>query len=142
MAAATELPANAHAARPPSPISWARELRETLALASPLIVAQLAQMALFTTDAIMMGWLGPKYLGAGMLTVSFLHPFFLFGVGVLSAVAPMVAQAKGAGDAASVRRSSCVVIPRRSGSGSSGICRRWRTCPMRLLMPANRRQAR
>jgi MATE family multidrug resistance protein len=105
MGAATELPTNAPAERRISPISWARELRETLALASPLIVAQLAQMALFTTDAIMMGWLGPKYLGAGMLTVSFLHPFFLFGVGVLSAVAPMVAQAKGAGDTASVRRS-------------------------------------
>jgi len=105
MGAATELPTNASAERRISPISWARELRETLALASPLIVAQLAQMALFTTDAIMMGWLGPKYLGAGMLTVSFLHPFFLFGVGVLSAVAPMVAQAKGAGDTASVRRS-------------------------------------
>ncbi len=105
MAAATERPANAHPDSRLSPISWARELRETLALASPLIVAQLAQMALFTTDAIMMGWLGPKYLGAGMLTLSFLHPFFLFGVGVLSAVAPMVAQAKGAGDAGSVRRS-------------------------------------
>ena len=105
MAATVKLPSDSQSERRISPISWTRELRETLALASPLIVAQLAQMALFTTDAIMMGWLGPKYLGAGMLTVSFVHPFFLFGVGVLSAVAPMVAQAKGAGDTASVRRS-------------------------------------
>jgi MATE family multidrug resistance protein len=88
-----------------APISWTRELRETLALASPLIAAQLAQMALFTTDAIMMGWLGPKFLGAGMLAVSFMHPFLLFSVGVLSAVAPMVAQARGRGETVSVRRS-------------------------------------
>jgi MATE family multidrug resistance protein len=105
MAAAAQQPANPHADSRLSPISWTRELRETLALASPLIVAQLAQMALLTTDAIMMGWLGPKYLGAGVLAASFLHPFLLFGVGVLSAVAPMVAQAKGAGDAVSLRRS-------------------------------------
>lgn len=85
--------------------SWGRELRATFQLAWPLITAQLAQMALFTTDVVMMGWLGPKFLGAGTLAVSFLHPFLLFGVGVLSAIAPMVAQAKGAGDIASLRRS-------------------------------------
>jgi multidrug resistance protein, MATE family len=88
-----------------APISWTRELRETLSLASPLIAAQLAQMALFTTDAIMMGWLGPEFLGAGVLASSFMHPFLLFSVGVLSALGPMVAQAKGRGDTVSVRRS-------------------------------------
>ncbi len=105
MAAASELPAIPPAEHRLSPIGWARELRETLALALPLVVAQLAQMALFTTDAVMMGWLGPRFLGAGMLATSFQHPFFLFSVGVLSAVSPMVAQATGAGDTASVRRS-------------------------------------
>lgn len=103
--AAAEQPDHPPADGRPSPIGWTRELRETLALASPLVVAQLAQMALLTTDAVMMGWLGPEYLGAGMLAASFLNPFLLFGIGVLSAVAPMVAQAKGAGDAVSVRRS-------------------------------------
>ncbi|WP_088348683.1 MULTISPECIES: MATE family efflux transporter [Rhodomicrobium] len=91
--------------RSPLELSWGAELRATLTLALPLIIAQLAQMALFTTDIVMMGWLGPKFLAAGMLTVSFMHPFLLFGIGVLSAVAPMIAQAKGAGDAASLRRS-------------------------------------
>jgi MATE family multidrug resistance protein len=37
--------------------------------------------------------------------MSFLHPCVLFGIGILSAVAPMVAQAKGVEDTASVRRS-------------------------------------
>lgn len=84
---------------------WRDEIAGTLGLAWPLVIAQLAQMALFTTDVIMMGWLGPEFLAAGTLTVSFFHPFFLFGIGILSAVSSLVAQAKGAGDTASLRRS-------------------------------------
>lgn len=84
--------------------SWSGEIRATLKLAWPLVVSQLAQMALFTTDVVMMGWLGPAFLGAGTLTITFFHPFLLFGVGVLSAVAPLVAQARGAGNLADVRR--------------------------------------
>lgn len=93
------------ALRPQFDESWGAELRATLKLAWPLVIAQLANMALFTTDVIMMGWLGPKYLAAGTLTVCFMHPFIMFGFGVLSAVAPMIAQAKGAGDLISLRRS-------------------------------------
>lgn len=89
-----------------TPTGWRRELRATLGLAWPLVVAQLAQMALFTTDVVMMGWLGPQFLAAGMLATAFLHPFLLFGVGVLSVVAPMVAQARGARQIKSVRRSA------------------------------------
>ncbi len=106
----------------PGAASWAQEARGTLTLAWPLIVAQLAQMALFTTDVVMMGWLGPVFLGAGTLTITFLHPFLLFGTGILSAVTPLVAQAKGREDLTSVRRSvrqgfwiailvACVLIP-------------------------------
>ena len=36
---------------------WATELRASFALAWPLIVAQLAQNLLFTTDVVLMGWL-------------------------------------------------------------------------------------
>ncbi|MGF1621687.1 MAG: MATE family efflux transporter [Rhodomicrobiaceae bacterium] len=84
--------------------SWRGEIAATLKLAWPLVVAQLAQMALFTTDVVMMGWLGPAFLGAGTLTITFFHPFLLFGVGILSAVATLVAQARGAGNAGDVRR--------------------------------------
>ena len=84
--------------------SWSGEISATLGLAWPLIAAQLAQMALFTTDVVMMGWLGPAFLGAGTLTITFFHPFMLFGVGILAAVAPLIAQARGAGQTADVRR--------------------------------------
>ncbi len=91
--------------QPLSTLSWRQEAISTFRLAWPLVIAQLAQMALFTTDVVMMGWLGPTFLAAGTLTIMSFHPFLLFGVGILSAVAPLAAQAKGSGDLASMRRS-------------------------------------
>src|SRR5437762_14121523 len=38
-------------------------------------------------------------------------------------------------NAASVRQTSCGAIARRSDSGCSGICRRWRSCRPRPLRP-------
>lgn len=85
---------------------WRQELLATLQLAWPMIVAQLAQMALFTTDVVMMGWLGPEHLAGGMLATAYLHPFMLLGIGILSAVSPLVAQAIGARDFRSIRRAT------------------------------------
>jgi MATE family multidrug resistance protein len=87
-----------------SALSWGAELRASFALAWPLIVAQLAQNLLFTTDVVLMGWLGPKYLAAGTLAGAFLMPFQLTGIGIVSAVAPLVAQARGRRDIKAVRR--------------------------------------
>lgn len=85
-------------------LSWAQEARASFRLAWPLIVAQLAQNLLFTTDVVLMGWLGPKYLAAGTLAGAFLMPFLLTGVGIIGAVAPLVAQARGGGRIKDVRR--------------------------------------
>jgi MATE family multidrug resistance protein len=89
---------------PVSSIGWGNEARRSFALAWPLIVAQLAQNLLFTTDVVLMGWLGPKYLAAGTLANAFLMPFLLLGVGIIGAVAPLVAQARGARNIKAVRR--------------------------------------
>ena len=83
---------------------WGAELRATFALAWPLVIAQLAQNALTTTDVIMLGWLGPRYLAAGTLATTFLMPFLVGGIGIVGAVAPLVAQARGARDIKAVRR--------------------------------------
>ncbi|MBU1306163.1 MAG: MATE family efflux transporter [Alphaproteobacteria bacterium] len=91
--------------RPGNPLlSWGAELRATLVLAWPLVIAQLAQNALTTTDVIMTGWLGPQYLAAGTLASTFLMPFLVGGFGIVGAVAPLVAQARGARDIKAVRR--------------------------------------
>ena len=83
---------------------WGAELRAIFALAWPLILAQLAQNALLTTDVIYMGWLGPQYLAAGMLSHAFFFALQLMGIGIVGVVAPLVSQALGARDFKSVRR--------------------------------------
>ncbi|WP_375451913.1 MATE family efflux transporter [uncultured Devosia sp.] len=85
-------------------IGWTTELRAMFTLAWPLVIAQLAQNALTTTDVIMLGWLGPRYLAASTLGTTFLMPFLLAGFGIVGAVAPLVAQARGARDIKAVRR--------------------------------------
>lgn len=86
--------------------AWRAELVATLSLAWPLIVAQLAHIALMTTDVVMMGWLGAEHLAAGTLGAALIHPLLLFGMGTVMAVTPLVAQAIGARDFRSVRRST------------------------------------
>lgn len=80
--------------------AWRAEIRATLLLSWPVILTNLAQMALNTTDVVMMGWLGPRALAAGALGFNLYFPMSIFGIGVLSAVAPLVARELG------VRRSS------------------------------------
>jgi len=96
-------------------VTWAGELRATFNLAWPLVIAQLAQNALVTTDVIMMGWLGPRYLAAGALASAFLMPPLLFAIGIVGAVAPLVAQARGARQIKAVRR----IV--RQGFWASGV---------------------
>ena len=87
-----------------STIGWGEELKASFALAWPLIIAQLAQSALFTTDVVMMGWLGTNFLAAGTLAAGLLFTCLLTASGVVGAVAPLVAQARGARDIKAVRR--------------------------------------
>ena len=53
--------------RPPAngPAAWMDEVRTTLALAWPLILTNLAQTGMTTTDVVMMGRLGPERAGRG-----------------------------------------------------------------------------
>jgi len=89
-------------APPASP--WRAEVWATFALAWPMVLTQLAQIAIQTTDVIMMGWLGPQALAAGQLGSSLYMPLWLCGLGVVVAVAPLAAQAVGARQFRAVRR--------------------------------------
>lgn len=73
-----------------------RETRALLALAAPLVLAQLGQIAIQTTDVIMIGWLGPVELAAASLGMVAVFVPLLFGIGVVSATSPMLAQVLGA----------------------------------------------
>jgi MATE family multidrug resistance protein len=83
---------------------WRFELRALAALAAPLAVAQIAQIAINTTDLVMMGWLGTEALAAGGLAVNIWILPALFGIGVAAAIPPLVAEALGARKPRQVRR--------------------------------------
>jgi MATE family multidrug resistance protein len=76
--------------------AWLDEVRATLTLSWPLILTNLLQIALTTTDVIFMGRLGPDALAAGVLGANFFFFFVISGIGLVSAVAPMVARELGA----------------------------------------------
>src|SRR5579863_6665582 len=79
-----------------SPI--AMEIRATLVVAAPLAAANLAQMAMQVTNAVMVGHLGAVPLAAAGLGNALNSTLLMTALGLLSAVAPLAAHAFGAGD--------------------------------------------
>jgi MATE family multidrug resistance protein len=80
------------------------ELVETLRLATPMAAQQLGQIAMMTTDLAFIGRLGGEALAAAALAGTVYFMAFTVGMGLMSAVAPLAAQAYGAGNARQVRR--------------------------------------
>ena len=76
--------------------TWSSELRATLALAWPLILANLTMQLIQATDVVLLGWLGPNELAAAALGLSLSFGMILFALGVLTATSPMMASALGA----------------------------------------------
>ncbi|MCU0551009.1 MAG: MATE family efflux transporter [Leptolyngbya sp. Prado105] len=73
------------------------EAHEFLKLAVPLAGAQVAQAGTGFVDTVMMGWLGQDVLAAGGLATIIFMAFMMTGVGLISGVSPLVAEAYGAG---------------------------------------------
>src|SRR6202171_3666107 len=88
----------------------ALELAETLKLAVPIALTQLGQIAMMTTDIAFIGRLGSEALAAASLAHTVFFVSFTFGMGLMSAVAPLAAQAFGARNPRLVRRSLRVVL--------------------------------
>lgn len=83
---------------------WQSDIGPTLSLGLPLAGAQLAQMAINTTDVLMIGWLGPAELGAAVLAFNIFILFWFFGMGTVQAVIPLAAKARGQRAARDMRR--------------------------------------
>lgn len=77
--------------------SLAHHAADTMRLASPLAIAQLAQMAMGITDTVMLGSLGGDALAAGGLGESLFITVCVVLQGVITALAVLVSQARGAG---------------------------------------------
>src|SRR5260370_24881589 len=83
----------------------ADELGETLKLAVPIALTQLGQIAMMTSDVAVIGRFGSEAVAAASLAHTVFFVSFTFGMGLVSAVAPLAAQAFGARNPHGVRRS-------------------------------------
>lgn len=86
-------------------VSWRQETAETVRLAAPIALTQLGQIAMMTTDLALLGRLGERVVAASALAHTVLFAAFVLGMGVVSAVAPLAAQAFGSRNPRLVRRS-------------------------------------
>ncbi len=87
--------------------AWRREARALVALSLPIVLTNLGQVAIQTTDVIMIGRLGPEALAASVLGVNVSFVLLLFSIGVVAATGPIMAQDLG-------RRCHAVREPRRT----------------------------
>jgi multidrug resistance protein, MATE family len=85
------------------PNHLAEEFALTLRLALPMMLTQLGQIAMITTDLAMIGHLGESAVAAAALAHTIYFVSFTFGLGLVTAVSPLAAQAFGAGDVKRLR---------------------------------------
>ena len=102
----------------------------------PIILTNLGQIAIQTTDVVMIGWLGPEALAASVLGINVIFVLLLFAIGVVIATAPMIAQDLGR------RATRCASrggpSARACGSRSRSACRHrsllWHIAPILRLL--------
>ncbi|HEY0413748.1 MAG TPA: MATE family efflux transporter [Allosphingosinicella sp.] len=75
---------------------WREEIRATVALAWPLVLTNLTQSLIQSTDVLLLGWAGSAVLAAGTLGINLYYAFLIFGIGLVLAAAPMIAKELGA----------------------------------------------
>lgn len=85
-------------------MNYAHHVKRTLLLSVPLVGSQLAQIAINTTDTIMLGWDGTLSLASSVLGTQAVFFFFIFGAGFGHAVVPLASSAFARGDTRSLRR--------------------------------------
>lgn len=76
-----------------------REAASTIKLAVPIIIGELAQMALHIIDSAMVGTISYKHLAATSLVISAMNIPFVIGIGMTISVSQMVSMAHGQRDA-------------------------------------------
>ncbi len=77
------------------PRLWQDEIRATLTLAWPMVLTNLAQVAMTATDVMILGRLGPNALAASALGANLYFAPMIFGLGLVLATQPMMATTLG-----------------------------------------------
>ena len=113
---------------------WIREIRATLALGLPIAGAQLAQVVINTTDVLMIGHLGTEPLAAAVLAYNFYMLIWLFGIGLLQAVMPIAARARGEKRMRDVRRTVRMGLWLVIGYSVPAMVVMWQIEPILLML--------
>ena len=58
----------------------AKEIQQTISLATPLILVQLAEMSMSLVDTVMVGWLGNQQLAGVALGSAVFYPAIVIGL--------------------------------------------------------------
>jgi MATE family multidrug resistance protein len=82
-----------------------RDLEAMMRLALPIVVVQVGMMMIGVVDTMVVGRLSSEALAAVALGHVMLMAVYSFGIGMILALDPLVAQAVGAGDEVAIRRS-------------------------------------
>ena len=84
---------------------WLAELRATLVLSGPLVLTNLAQLGLTASNTVLLGRIGAEPLAAGALATGLFSLLLIGGIGLTSAVLPLIAESAGVSEnPASIRR--------------------------------------
>jgi MATE family multidrug resistance protein len=83
---------------------WRGDLRDMAQVAAPIVLINLGIQAMGVVDALMVGRLGGEAIAAVALGNFYFFNVSVFGIGLLFAIDPVVAQAVGAGDQAAIAR--------------------------------------
>jgi multidrug resistance protein, MATE family len=75
--------------------AWRQEMRAMLWLAWPMILTNVSQMLINTTDVLLLARVGPEALAASALGTGITWALMLFGIGLLMASSPMIAAERG-----------------------------------------------
>jgi MATE family multidrug resistance protein len=78
--------------------SYRQTSRELAYLSAPIALTQLAQVALTTTDTVMMGLISIQALAAGGLAITLFNQLRTMGVGLVTAVGNLISGAVGRGE--------------------------------------------
>ena len=102
------------------------DLAALLRLAAPMVLIQVGLMLMGVVDTIMVGRVSPAALAAVALGNMYFFVITIFGLGVLMALDPIVAQALGARDELAVSRGSAArprAVGRADGAGVAADAR-------------------
>ena len=89
-------------------VDWRKEIKETLVLGIPMAGAQLSQLLMTTTDVALVGRLRGEALAAMAVGQASYGMVLSLGIGLCSAIGPLVSQAHGAENRSAMVRSVAI----------------------------------